>query len=292
VAASFGLASALSVVVLGDESGYTTTHNQKMKIAAIEAMWETEPAPAGLTLFGIPNEEKHTTEYAVKVPWVLGLITTRSLDEQVPGIKELVAESEGRIHEGLKGYEALVYLRHVDRSDVGKRAILEAHEQDLGYALLLKRFVDDPLKATPEQIHQAALSTIPHVLPLFFSFRIMVGLGFYFILLFASAFWLINVRQRFGSRKFLTLCLWSLPLPWVAAELGWIVAEVGRQPWAIEGILPTFLGVSSVTSGQVWLSLGGFVVFYTTLLVVDIYLMIKLVRLGPTGMKLVQEDAV
>src|SRR5487761_1946811 len=79
VAASFGLASALSVVVLGDESGYTAGLNQKMKIAAIEAMWQTEPAPASFTVVGIPNIDTHETDYAVQVPWVLGLIATRSL---------------------------------------------------------------------------------------------------------------------------------------------------------------------------------------------------------------------
>src|SRR6201999_2064873 len=81
VAASFGLASALSVVVLGDESGYTAGENQKMKIAAIESMWETEPAPASFTIFGIPNMETHRTDYEIRVPWMLGLIATRSLDK-------------------------------------------------------------------------------------------------------------------------------------------------------------------------------------------------------------------
>ncbi|MEA2754812.1 MAG: cytochrome bd ubiquinol oxidase subunit, partial [Aliidongia sp.] len=94
VAASFGLASALSVVVLGDESGYTASQNQKMKLAAIEAMWETEPAPASFTIFGIPDLAARQTHYAVDVPWVLGLIATRSLDQEVPGIKPLVAASK------------------------------------------------------------------------------------------------------------------------------------------------------------------------------------------------------
>jgi len=80
VAASFGLASALSVVVLGDESGYTTGLNQKMKIAAIEAMWETEPAPASFTLFGLPDMLTRRRNTACGFPWVLGLIATRSLD--------------------------------------------------------------------------------------------------------------------------------------------------------------------------------------------------------------------
>jgi cytochrome d ubiquinol oxidase subunit I len=75
--------------------------------------------------------------------------------------------------------------------------------------------------------------------------------------------------------------LYSLPLPWLAAELGWIVAEYGRQPWAIEGILPTSLGVSSLTAGQVLTSLGGFVFFYTALAVIDAVLMVKYARKGP-----------
>src|SRR5580692_7630442 len=111
VAASFGLASALSVVVLGDESGYTATANQKMKIAGIEAMWQTEPAPAGLTVFGIPDLAARTTRYAIKIPWVLGLISTRSLDTPVEGIAELVAEGQKRIANGLGAYRALQVLR-------------------------------------------------------------------------------------------------------------------------------------------------------------------------------------
>ena len=107
VAVSFGLASALSVVVLGDASGYTATDNQKMKIAAIEAMWETEPPPASFTLFGLPNQAKQRTDYALRVPWVLGLITTHSFDETVPGIKELVQHGEDHIWSGMLAYSAL-----------------------------------------------------------------------------------------------------------------------------------------------------------------------------------------
>ena len=75
--------------------------------------------------------------------------------------------------------------------------------------------------------------------------------------------------------------LWSLPLPWIAAELGWIVAEYGRQPWAIDGVLPTFLAVSSVSAAQVLFTLTGFVLFYSALLVVDVILMLKYIRMGP-----------
>jgi cytochrome d ubiquinol oxidase subunit I len=117
---------------------------------------------------------------------------------------------------------------------------------------------------------------------LFWSFRIMVGLGLFFIGLFAWAFYLAS-RRRLERPLFLRVALWSLPLPWVAAELGWIVAEYGRQPWAIDGVLPTFLGVSSTTSTQVIASLVGFVVLYTGLAVVDVLLMLRAIRSGPDG---------
>jgi cytochrome d ubiquinol oxidase subunit I len=254
VAASFGLASALSVVVLGDESGYTAGLNQKMKIAAIEAMWNTEPAPASFTVFGIPDLETRTTHYEVKVPWALGLIATRSSDRRVPGINDLVALAKLRIQNGMIAYDALAKLK-ADRGNAALRENLDAHVADLGYALLLKRFRPDVQNATPAQIDAAANSTIPDVPVLFWSFRFMVGLGFYFIALFALAFWLSAKRKLDAHPLFLKLAFWSLPLPWIAAELGWIVAEYGRQPWVIEGVLPTALGVSSTAAGNVLFSL-------------------------------------
>lgn len=105
VAASFGLASALSVVVLGDESGYTATLDQKMKIAAIEAMWNTEPPPASFTVFGIPEVQARTTRYKIELPWLFGLIATRSLDRPVAGINDLVHTGMARIRSGLVAYK-------------------------------------------------------------------------------------------------------------------------------------------------------------------------------------------
>jgi cytochrome d ubiquinol oxidase subunit I len=287
VAASFGLASALSVVVLGDESGYTAGLNQKMKIAAIEAMWNTEPPPASFTVLGFPNLRTQTTKFAIRVPWVLGLIATRSLDEPVAGIKQLVTTAEQSIRNGLVGYRALAQLRAAHSETVP--ANLAGPINDLGYALLLKRFRLDIENATDDQVRQAALSTIPDVPVLFWAFRFMVGLGFYFILLFAVAFTLASLR-RLERRWFLRAALYSLPLPWIAAELGWIVAEYGRQPWIIDGVLPTFLGVSNEPVADIWFSLLGFVLFYSTLAIVDVYLMVKYVRLGPQPPVLPPQD--
>jgi cytochrome d ubiquinol oxidase subunit I len=283
VAASFGLASALSVVVLGDESGYTVTEHQKMKIAAIEGMWHTEEAPAPFTLVGLPDVGSHRTHAEIRIPWALGLIATRSIDGQMPGIIPLVERAKARIGSGIKAHEALRGLRARPGDREAMREFM-AHRADLGYALLLLRYVDRPADASAYDIERAAWSTVPNVPVLFWTFRIMIGIGFFLIALFAYFFWL-SAKQRIGaSRRHLRLALLALPLPWVAAELGWIVAEYGRQPWAIEGVLPTFLGVSPVAASNVWLSLAGFFVFYTVLLVVDVLLMRRMIRLGPEGL--------
>ncbi len=240
VAASFGLACSLSVVVLGDESGYVAGENQKMKVAAIEAEWKTETPPAGFTAFGLPDVAQRRTRLEVKIPWMLGLIATRSIDQPVTGIEDLVARAQTRIEDGAKAYAALQILRRAG-SDEAARAQFASHQADLGYGLLLLKYTDDPSKATPEQIAQAAWSTVPDVPVLFWSFRLMVALGLFFIALFATAFYL-SMRHSFERhRGFLRIAVLSLPLPWLAAELGWVVAEYGRQPWAIDGVLPTFL---------------------------------------------------
>jgi cytochrome bd-type quinol oxidase subunit 1 len=147
--------------------------------------------------------------------------------------------------------------------------------------LLLLKFVKNPALATPEQVERAAWSTVPNVPLLFWSFRLMVGLGLFFILLFAAAFYLSARHRLQENRWFLKLACVSLPLPWIAAELGWIVAECGRQPWAVDGLLPTFLGVSAVPVSDVILSLAGFVIFYSALAVVDAFLMARMIRRGP-----------
>jgi len=279
VAAAFGLASSLSVVVLGDESGYALTENQKMKLAAIEGMWETEKAPAGLALFGIPSNSGHDTKYEIKVPYVLGLISTRSLTGEVTGINELVLHADERIRNGLNAYEAVEKLK-VDHNDLAAREAYERSKDDLGYALLLKRFTDDPMNADDATIMRAAWSTVPNVPALFWMFRIMAGLGFFFIAFFAMAFWCAT-KQCFDRKWFLRLAVAIIPLPWLAAEVGWAVAEIGRQPWAVDGVLPTFLGASSLTVPQIWATIAGFTLLYGTMAVIEVRLMIHTIRKGP-----------
>ncbi|MDR6518813.1 cytochrome d ubiquinol oxidase subunit I [Variovorax paradoxus] len=284
VAASFGLAAALSVAVLGDESGYLSGEHQKMKLAAIEAMWETQPAPAAFTVVGFPDQEARETHYAIHIPGVMGLIGTRSLDTVMPGIDELVKRAEVRVREGLKAYDALQKIREAggpDKVTQGVRGDFEDNGINMGYALLLKRYVDDPRQATDEQIAKAAWDTVPQVAPLFWLFRVMVGIGMLLIALTAT-FFVLSARRRLDSHRWLLkLAVFAIPLPWIAIESGWLVAEFGRQPWVIEGVLPTAVAVSNLGAKTLLLTLAGFIAIYTTLLVIEMKLMLKAIRKGP-----------
>jgi cytochrome d ubiquinol oxidase subunit I len=283
IAAGFGFASALSVIVLGDESGYTVGEAQQAKMAAIEAMWETEPAPAAFTVFALPNQAAQRNDYELQIPYALGLIGTRSVSETLPGIKEIKEKNRTRIESGIQAVVALEALRK-DRNNAQALANFEAHKADLGFGLLLKKYVVDVSQATPAMIQQAVDSTIPKVAPLFWSFRIMVALGFAMLLLFSLALF-YSVKGTFIEKKWLLRwAFWFIPMPWIAIELGWIVAEYGRQPWSIYGVLPTHLSVSNISVGNVYASLAGFVGFYTVLLVVEMYLMVKYARQGPASL--------
>ncbi len=283
VAASFGLAASLSVVVLGDESGYLTTEHQKMKLAAMEAIWRTEATPAPFTVVGLPDQKARETHYAVEIPWVGGLIDTRSLTTPVEGIEELVERAKGNIARGVIAFDALQKIRAAAGKPVDP-AVQKAFEDNgnlLGYGLLLKRYVDDPRTATPAQIEKAAWDTVPEVAPLFWTFRIMVGIGFFMILL-TGTFFVLSARRALDRYPFLLrIAVLSIPLPWIAAESGWFVAEFGRQPWIIEGILPTAAGVSSNGAMSVLLTIIGFAVIYSTLFVIEMGLMLHSIRKGP-----------
>lgn len=280
VAAAFGLAGSLSVVVLGDESGYALTDNQKMKLAAIEAAWHTETAPAGLTLLGMPDSVAQTTRYSVQIPWVLGLIATRSLDGTVTGMSELVLQAQDRIASGQVAYQAVEQLKR-DPENPSARAVFEQHKRDLGYALLLKRYVANPAQATPEMVKQAAWDTVPNVPLMFWSFRIMALIGFLMIALFTAAFVIASLRRHDRYRWFLWAAVGAIPLPWIAAELGWVVAELGRQPWAIEGVLPTFLASSSLSRAALWTTIAGFTLIYGALAVIEVRLILATIKHGP-----------
>ena len=283
VAAAFGFASSMSVIVLGDESGYTLSESQQTKLAAIEAMWHTEPAPAALTLFAFPNEQEKRNDFEIQVPYVMGIIGTRSFTKEVPGIAEIKEKNRARIESGLLAVTAMETLRK-QKNDAAAKEVFEAHKKDLGFGLLLKKYTEDVSKATPEMIQLAVDSTVPRVAPMFWSFRVMVALGFGFALLLGLSLY-HTVRGTFLKQRW--LLRWAvlfIPMPWVAAELGWFVAEYGRQPWTIYGVLPTHLSVSTLSVNSLYGSLAGFILFYTGLLIIEMYLMVKFARKGPSSL--------
>ena len=282
IASSFGLASALSVIVLGDESGYEIGDVQRVKLAAVEAEWETHEPPAPFTVFGLPNEETERTDFALRIPWVMGIIATRSLDEEVTGLKDHKANHEARIRDGLIAYNLLETVRRGEASEA-QLALFREHQDDLGYARLLEPFTDDMRNPSEGAIASAVDYSIPPVAPLFWAFRLMVGAGFFMLAVFAYAFW-TSARQRIGRPAwFHRVALYTLPVPWIASEAGWFVAEYGRQPWAIAEVLPVHTAVSNLAVSDVVISLVAVTLFYSAMFAIGLYLMLKFARKGPYG---------
>jgi cytochrome d ubiquinol oxidase subunit I len=284
IAASFGMAAVLSVIVLGDESGYEMGDVQKVKLAAIEAEWETQPAPASFTLIGLPDQDNMENGYSIQIPYLLGIIATRSVDQQVTGLRELMGQHEVRIRNGMKAYQLLEALR-AGNTDPAVREAFNNTKQDLGYGMLLKRYTDNITDATDAQITLATKDSIPRVAPLYFSFRIMVACGVMMLLVIGVSF-ITVLRGRIGQKRWLhRAALYAMPLPWIAIESGWFVAEYGRQPWAIGEVLPTAVANSSLTAGDILFSMLLICGLYTLFLVIEMYLMFKFARLGPSSLK-------
>jgi cytochrome d ubiquinol oxidase subunit I len=280
IAASFGLASTLSVIVLGDESGYELGDVQKVKLAAVEAEYETHPAPAPFTVFGIPNDDKQETEYALQIPWAMGIIATRSLTEEVKGIKDLKEDNRKRILSGIKAYEVLDDVRN-GTATAEQRAAFDANKDSLGYAMLLEPFTENVSNPSDAALQQAVDYSIPPVAPLFWSFRLMVAAGFIMLALFVCAFYYSTKHKITKPRWLLKSALYGLPLPWVACEAGWFVAEYGRQPWSIAEVLPVHTSVSNLAVSDVVITLVAYSAFYTGMFIIGFYLMKKFAKKGP-----------
>lgn len=286
VAAGFGMAAVLATVLLGDESGYEMGDVQKTKLAAIEAEWQTQPAPASITLFGIPDQAQQTNHYAIEIPWLMGLMVTRSFDTPVAGINQLMDEHEVRIRNGIKAWALLKKLQRDPASPAPEvRKEFDAVKKDLGYGLLLKRYMSDITRASDADIRQAVKDSIPQVAPLFFAFRIMVVCGCGLVLIIFLSFWSV-LRRRVGEKRWLLRAtLYGLPLPWLAMESGWFVSEYGRQPWAIGEVLPTFAASSELSRGDVLFSMILVCSLYTLFFIAEIFLMLRFARKGPDGLK-------
>ncbi|CAM3824294.1 cytochrome ubiquinol oxidase subunit I [Avibacterium avium] len=288
VASVFGIIAVVSVLIMGDESGYEIGQKQPMKLAAMEGEWHTEPAPANWNMIVVPNQAERHNDFALQIPYAAGIIVTRSLDKTFAGINDILVVNEQRVRQGMVAYGLLEQLRAEKKAgqiNEETKAQFDAVRGDLGYGLLLKRYTDKVVDATESQIKQATLDTVPNVGPTFWAFRVMMAAGGLILILMIAAV-VQNVRKTVGKSRFLLhALLWGLPLPWLAIESGWFLAEYGRQPWAIYDMLPVGVAASNLTTGELWFSIGLICALYTIFLVVEMYLMFKYARLGPSALK-------
>ena len=289
VAATFGFIAAVSVLAVGDESGYDIGKAQPVKLAAMEGEFDTHPAPAPFHPIAIPNTNEMKNDFAIEVPYLGGLIATRSLDTEIIGLKDIQAKNEGRVRNGMVAYDLFTQLKAEKKSagqvNLETKAKFDEVKGDLGFGLFLKRYTDKVVDATEEQIKQAARDTIPNVGPNFWAFRGMLAAGGLILLLMLGAF-VQNLRGKVtASPVLLRTLLWSLPLPWLAIEFGWFLAEYGRQPWAIYEVLPVGVAASNLAVSDLLFSIGLICVLYLFFIIVEMYLMFKFARLGPSALK-------
>lgn len=284
VAASFGMIAIVSVIFMGDESGYQMGKAQPMKLAVAEGVWHTEPAPAPWSVVAIPNDKEMKNDFNIQIPYFGGLIVTRSFDKEFKGIVELKVENEQRVRNGIIAYELLGKLRSGNYTEEDKEQFKQ-YEKDLGFGLLLKRYTDKVIDATEEHIQQATADTVPKVAPNYYAFRIMMAAGGVMFVLILFAF-IQTIRGSIGQKRWLSRALlWGLPLPWIAIECGWFMTEYGRQPWAIYDMLPVGVAASNLSSGDLWFAIISICAIYSIFLVVEMYLMFKYGRLGPSALK-------
>ncbi len=282
MAAIFGVLATTAVITLGDALGFVGGHAQPTKLAAMEAMWSTDPAPAPFNVVAWPSQEKQQNDWAIKIPYVLTPLLTHTTTEEVPGVKELEAQAVGHIRDGIPAVAALKKLSQ-DPNDAKALAQFRDHEKYLGYGFLAKRYSPDQdvSKATESSIEKAAKDAIPNVFAVFWSFRVMVALGLLMLAYFILAAIFSIRRDVHRQRWFLRLAPWMIPVPFLACEMGWLTAEIGRQPWTVFGILPTWMSASSHSVAYMVFSLTGFVLLYSIFIAVEMYLMVKFIRKGP-----------
>ncbi|MBP3714290.1 MAG: cytochrome ubiquinol oxidase subunit I [Phocaeicola sp.] len=269
IGATFGIVASLIVALTGDISGVQIAKLQPMKMAAAEGL---EDGGNGVS-FTIVGD--------IKIPKMLSILATHDIDGYVPGINNLLnggyklangetaLSAEEKIERGKKAIVALAnYRKAVKENDAAAKTdakkILDENMPYFGYG-----YIKDPK------------SLVPPVGLTFWSFRIMVGLGGFFILLFIVVWW-YHRKNKYQNMPWLQkVALWTIPLGYIACQAGWIVAEVGRQPWAIQDMLPVNAAISKLQTGSVQLTFFIFLILFTIMLIAEICIMVKSIKKGP-----------
>ena len=266
VGAIVGLVGSGAVMLSGDSSGVHAAEFQPMKLAAAEGLQDGGPRAAFTIVPGI------------KVPGMLSILATHKLDGFVPGINDILngyTDNDGneipsvaeKMERGRAALDALaVYreLRESPDSAAAAKAILDENVQYMGYGHLEK----------PEDV-------VPPVGIVFWSFRLMIGLGMLMALLLLLAL-IFSWKDKLANKKWLFwAALVCIPLVYICGQCGWIVAEVGRQPWTIQGLLPVNVAISSLSAGAVKTTFFLFLAIFALFLVIEIRIMLRAIGKGP-----------
>ena len=286
IGAVVGLVASVLAAVTGDESAYQVAQKQPMKLAAMEALYNggndvSLTGVAWVNPFKQPdylNEDEAPLRIAM--PNMLSFLATRDFHGYVPGIQQLwngYEKPDGtrepsfdeKIESGKKAITALATYR---------KAKAEGNEAEAAEA---SQVLEENFKYFGYGYIKDKAELVPFIPINFWAFRVMVGLGALFILFFALVLFLFY-RSDFLKHKYLHIAAIVLvPLAYIASESGWLVAEFGRQPWTIQDMLPVSASVSNVTSGSVALTFFLFLVLFTTMLAVEISILLKQIKKGP-----------
>ena len=282
VAASFGLMVSLFNLTTGDDAARQVAKYQPMKLAAMEGLYKGKNG-AEIVAFGILDPSKKLRDgkdpflFKFAIPGGLSLLSYHSFDAYVPGIEDVVygnkahhiMSAEEKMQQGKKAVAALTAYKEAKKSGNAQeakaaRSVFEANSKYMGYGYL----------SAPEQ-------TVPSVPITFYAFHTMVGFGTWFILLFIIILYLTMTNELHAHRWVLRAGVLSLPMGYVAQEAGWITAEVGRQPWAIQDMLPVGMATSNIASGSVMLTFWMFAILFTALLIAEVKIMATQIKIGP-----------
>lgn len=289
VAAVFGVFSSLALIYTGDTSSRTIADVQPVKFAAMESLYDGQ-RQAGLTIFGVLRAVEEKDGFTdreiiaqIEIPGFLSVMTHGDRNGYVPGLKDLVYGNEEygimpareKMERGRVARQKLLdYRKAREKDDIAARERLKAEFEDSDFQNDYFRYFGYSYIKRPADI-------IPNVPLIFYSFHIMVALGFFFILLQILT-WYFSVKGTLEKKKmFQWLLLLSIPLPYIASVLGWLVTEMGRQPWIIQDLMPVGIAVSSLSSSTVQITFWLFAALFTALLIAEVSIMTRQIKNGP-----------
>ncbi len=293
IAAVFGVLAGISTIVTGDTSARLVARKQPMKFAAMEALYEGQSHAPLVAIgamrtdtSGMPNPREDFI-FKFEIPNALSYMVFLTPSGFVPGITDLLY--------GNKEQEIMSYEERVERGAVAIQTLKDlklAKERgdEATYAALREKF-NDPGWLEEYYAHfgygyykdRNLTELIPNVKLNFYSFHVMVILGLHFLILSVIVLWL-SLKNRWGKQKWLLwVALLTLPLPWIASQAGWLVAEMGRQPWVVYELMPTLSAVSRLKPGAVQLTFWIFLVTFTALFIAEIRILTKQIKKGPEG---------